>query len=258
MIAMAAVLLYIAINLVPTQPEPMTGLRQSLKEIHVKKASLDDHKCDSSEWHFVINQIDSEGNAPDSIIVESEGGITEVVDRFDFRGGVAHYTTTSNLNQPVADAWTLIYDEWEGEFNLSHGPCLDPTNTPEPTGTPIPTDTPEPTETPGTGTPGATPNPTETPIPTDTPPEPTGTPIPSETPGEGTPSATPAPTDTPVPTDTPTIDPTNTPVPPTDEPGPQTNPPGGMGPIAIGAVVTLAFLATVAFMIGAVRFFKRE
>ena len=89
----------------------------------ISAKALSDHECDSSEWHFVINQIDTEANAPDSILVTWTNGKSESVPLDKFTGGVAHYTTTSNLDSTVKSATASIYDGWSGQFNLSHGPC---------------------------------------------------------------------------------------------------------------------------------------
>jgi hypothetical protein len=94
--------------------------------------ALADHECDETEWHFVINQIDSEANAPASITVEWANGATEDVPLSAFTGKVAHYVTTSNLDSTVVSATTDIYLEWSGQFNLSHGPCGE-TTPPTPT-----------------------------------------------------------------------------------------------------------------------------
>ncbi|KKL09891.1 hypothetical protein LCGC14_2561340, partial [marine sediment metagenome] len=143
---------------------------QDTKVIHAK--ALTDHECDSTEWHFVITQISEESLAPDFIIVEFSGGLGQV-NRGAFTGGVAHYTLGTNLNGPVLDAWATIYAEWDGQFNLSHGPCVFPTPTPTPTDDPTPT----PTETPGDPTPTPTQTPGDpTPTPTKTPVDPTPTP----------------------------------------------------------------------------------
>ena len=178
--------------------------------IHVKTSTLCGHEINPDEWHFLINQIDIEENAPVSITVLWENGNQEIVNLGKFTGGVAHYTTYSNLDSQVVDAWTTIYDGWNGEFNLSHGPaCPDPT--PTPTLTFTPTWTPTYTSTP-TNTPTATPPDTDTPTPT-LPPD-TDTPTPTLPPDTDTPTPTlPPDTDTPTPTytNTPTDPPTSTP-----------------------------------------------
>ena len=94
--------------------------------------ALTDHECNSTEWHFVINQVDSEANAPASITVTFSGGDVLEVPLDKFTGGVAHYATTQNLDEAVTSASTTIYDGWSGQFNLSHGPCNQVTTTTEP------------------------------------------------------------------------------------------------------------------------------
>jgi hypothetical protein len=110
--------------------------------------ALTDHECDSTEWHFVINQIDSVDNAPATIHVVWANGASENVPLSKFTGKVAHYVTTSNLDSTVVSATADIYVGWSGQFNLSHGPCGGPTPTPTPTPTETPTETPTPTPTP--------------------------------------------------------------------------------------------------------------
>jgi hypothetical protein len=129
--------------------------------------ALTDHGCNSTEWHFVITQIDDEANAPESITVVWANSESEVVDLANFTGGVAHYVTTSNLGSTVVSATAEIYTEWSGQFNLSHGPC-GPTETPSGT----------PSETPS-GTPSETPSETPSGTPSETP---SGTPSESESP----------------------------------------------------------------------------
>ena len=194
-----------------------------LKNISAK--ALDDHECDSTEWHFVITQIDNEDHAPGSINVFWANGASESVPLWKFTGGTAHYVTTSNLDSVVTSATAQIYEEWSGQFNLSHGPCgstptatvteVIPTSTPTevivtltatptediPTSTPtevIVTFTPTPTGTVVTVTPvgSQTPTATVTVSPTSTP-----TVEITETPGVTvTPTATPVTEDTPTPT----------------------------------------------------------
>ena len=207
--------------------------------IHVKTSTLCGHEINPDEWHFLINQIDIEENAPVSITVLWENSNQEIVNLGKFTGGVAHYTTYSNLDSQVVDAWTTIYDGWNGEFNLSHGPaCPDPT--PEPTLTFTPTWTPTytstPTETPtetatatATNTPTETPTSTSTETPTSTPTETatataTYTSTPTDTPTD-TPTSTATFTATPPDTDTPTPTYTNTPTEPPTATNTPTEPP---------------------------------
>jgi len=79
------------------------------------------------EWHFVITQIRDEASAPAKIWVEWNDGATEEVLFDKYTGKTAHYQTTSHgADADVDDAWTFIYAEWDGEFNLSHRPCSSP------------------------------------------------------------------------------------------------------------------------------------
>ena len=85
--------------------------------------ALDDHECDDTEWHFVINQLDSDADAPAAIHVIWANGNSADVPLDKVTGGVAHYRTTANLDSTVTSATAVIYDSWSGQFNLSHGPC---------------------------------------------------------------------------------------------------------------------------------------
>jgi len=120
------------------------ALASGLDTIHVKASTLTDHECNSEEWHFVINQVDSEGLSPASITgVWGDG--SEVIPRSAFTGGVAHYVTANHLGSMLTDAYAQIYGSWDegnGQFNLSHGPCPPPS-----TPTPVPTATVPPTQT---------------------------------------------------------------------------------------------------------------
>lgn len=166
--------------------------------------SLTGYDCDSSGWHFVINQIDQKSDAPASIVVTFANGDVVTVPLDTYTGKVAHYRTTQNLDSEVVSATASIYSTWGGEFNLSHGPCATPTPTETPT--PTATNTLTPTAT-NTSTETPTDTPTETPTPTATATEtPTGTP--TSTPTD---TATPTATGTATPTDTPTPTPTRTP-----------------------------------------------
>jgi outer membrane biosynthesis protein TonB len=154
--------------------------------------ALTDHECDSTEWHFVINQIDSEAKAPQSITVKWANGNTEVVPLSKFTGGVAHYATTSNLDSTVVSATATIYSWWKGQFNLSHGPCGAPSPTKTETQTPTPTPTKTETKTP---TPWPTKTETQTPTPSPTKtethtPKPTPSPTVSATESTATPTPT--------------------------------------------------------------------
>jgi len=96
----------------------------AFKTIYISQGSLDDHECDNTQWHIVINQLnDEEGQMPGSIEVTWANGVTETVALSNVTGGVAHYYTTLNLNYKVTGAEAEIYAGWDGEFVLSHGPC---------------------------------------------------------------------------------------------------------------------------------------
>jgi hypothetical protein len=107
----------------------------AVKQISVNPGSLTDHECNATEWHFVITQISDQGLAPATIHVTWANGQSEDVPLSDFTGGTAHYTTTSNLDSTVTGATAVIYSDWDGTFNLSHGPCA-PTTTTTPTTAP--------------------------------------------------------------------------------------------------------------------------
>lgn len=157
--------------------------------IHIKEGSLGNHQCDSSEWHFIITQVSDPQLAPSSVHIVWANGNEADVPLDGVTGQAAHYYDYSNLDSPVVDGWTSIYDGWSGEFNLSHGPCFDeptptPTNTEVPSATPTNTATATPTKTfTSTSTPTSTSSPTQTQ--TDTP-----TMTPTDDPGTDTPTPT--------------------------------------------------------------------
>lgn len=150
------------------------------KTINVKESSLTNHECNSTEWHFVINQIGTADQAPAYIWVTwyQPGPLYYVgqVWLSTFTGGVAHYRTTNHLDLVVINAIASIYESWGGEFNLSHGPCnpstATPTKTPAVTNTPKNTSTSTRTKTPtviNTATSTKTPTVTKTTVPCNTP-----------------------------------------------------------------------------------------
>jgi len=97
---------------------------QNLEEnIDIDAKALLDHGCNSNEWHFIINQVNSSEHAPESIQVHWNNGSSEDINLANFTGKVAHYSTTSNLDLQVTKAKANIYSSWIGQFNLSHGPC---------------------------------------------------------------------------------------------------------------------------------------
>lgn len=106
-----------------------TAFADTVSDQGISAKALVDYECDSSEWHFVINQIDDESLAPASIQVVWDNDATEDVLLSKFSGHVAHFVTQSNLDATVTSATTPIYDGWSGQFNLSHGPCGPTTTT---------------------------------------------------------------------------------------------------------------------------------
>jgi len=102
----------------------------------ISAKALTDHECNSTEWHFVITQVDKKSDAPASIHVTWDNGQSEDVSLDKFTGGVAHYTTTDNLGAKVTSATAEIYGDWSGQFNLSHGPCGSGSSTPPESSTP--------------------------------------------------------------------------------------------------------------------------
>src|SRR5687768_6098942 len=111
----------------PVPSEQQGGASAPSRVIH---ARIGDYDCEDGEWHFVITQVRDEESAPDSITVTWSNGDSEDIELSAFTGQVAHYTSNSNLDSRVTSATAEIYDEWRGEFNLSHGPCGQQTSTP--------------------------------------------------------------------------------------------------------------------------------
>ena len=166
-----------------------TANAQEIVTIHA--STLTDHASSSTEWHFVITQV--EGTPPASITVQWSNGTSSVLPLAKLTGGTAHYSTTQHLGDGVTVVGaTAVVPEGTtvGNFNLSHGPTGNNGGTTTTTTVPEPTTTvPEPTTT--------VPEPTTTvPEPTTTVPEPTTTvPGPTTTLPEPT-TAVPGPTTT--------------------------------------------------------------
>jgi hypothetical protein len=80
--------------------------------------------CDQTEWHWVINGLDSD--APEEITVHFASGDV-VVPLEKVTGGTAHYRLASHLGDVlVAPGATAEYEGEYIRFNLSHGPCVVP------------------------------------------------------------------------------------------------------------------------------------
>lgn len=96
----------------------------------ISAQALDDHDCNATEWHFIINQI-GDGLAPETITVTWSNGETADLTLFevddDGEGpqseSAAHYYSNANLDQTVTSAIADIYPTWSGRFVVSHGPC---------------------------------------------------------------------------------------------------------------------------------------
>lgn len=196
-----AMVLAVVFALLATLTGPGVATGEELQEIYAQ--GLVSHGCNSEEWHFVITQVDPSDLAPQTIQVTWANGAEEVISLSGVTGKTAHYLTVSHLDSVVVEVTAWIYQAWDGQFNLSHGPCP-ATATPTPTDTTTPTATPSPTYTAtATATPTWTPTSTPTGEPSRTP---TATPTQTKTP-TATGTATPRVTNTPSPT------PTNTPIP---------------------------------------------
>ena len=112
------------------QPDSGTASPQSATKAISAKA-LADHECNTFEWHFIINGLANEDQAPPTITVNFSNGNTVEVRHNKVNPNTAHYTTTTNLNSTVTSATAVIDASWAGNFNLSHGPCK-PTPPPPP------------------------------------------------------------------------------------------------------------------------------
>ena len=96
---------------------------ESLKVIHVRPETL---TLDCQPRRFIINQIPESNLAPLSITVQFSGTavLTETVPLDKISGPVAHYQTSLHPEMRIVDAWTSIYETYNGQFNLSCGPTV--------------------------------------------------------------------------------------------------------------------------------------
>jgi hypothetical protein len=131
----------------------------TVKQSNVEPGGQD---CVNGEWHLIINQIDDELLAPNSVYVTFSDGHTHTYGLTKFTGKTAHYTIYDHLTSTLITATTDIYNGWSGQFVVSHAPCTSPPCEEEVCDTPSPTPTPTPV-----------PSPTPTPTATSTPPPPT-------------------------------------------------------------------------------------
>ncbi|MCM8750319.1 hypothetical protein NET02_14290 [Thermomicrobiaceae bacterium CFH 74404] len=111
------------------QNEPQTtgggGGNGGTTEIEIKQGNFT-KSCPQGqqvEWHFVITQIDQESNAPSSITATFQNAGTVTITREKFTGGTAHYTYYTSGSDTLITATATIYEDWNGQFNLSHAKC---------------------------------------------------------------------------------------------------------------------------------------
>jgi uncharacterized repeat protein (TIGR01451 family) len=139
------------------------ALAASTKTVQVMNG-LPETLCDPTQWHWIINKIDTESHVPAYITVTWSNGTTTRVNLDKATPAfVGHYVSALHLADGVfvTNATVQIYSAWDGRFVLS---CPEVTVTP--TKTPVPP----------TSTPTKTPAP-----PTNTPVPPTATPVPCVT-----------------------------------------------------------------------------
>src|SRR6266536_925677 len=122
----------------------------TLKTVQVMNG-LPEKLCEPTQWHWIINQIDSASQVPAYITVTFSTGETVRVPLqkttppdAGSNGIVAHYSTTLHLTDDatVTNATVHIYSSWAARFVLScpratpiNTPTATPTNTPPPTPT---------------------------------------------------------------------------------------------------------------------------
>ncbi len=100
--------------LTPTAATPTVAAR-------IFSAVMDGAECATYEWKFVIDGLSS---APRFIHVTWEDGAQEDVPLSAISEGTAYYITTSNLDKKLVWASVNLPPDWQGHFNLRHGPCL--------------------------------------------------------------------------------------------------------------------------------------
>lgn len=85
--------------------------------------AINSHDTNPNEWGIVITG--TSGNAPANVNVCWSDGNCNPVNLTDVTGPVAHYVTTMHLTDGIVitGITTSIQGEWNGEFNLSHGPA---------------------------------------------------------------------------------------------------------------------------------------
>jgi len=89
----------------------------------ISAGGLDSHACDPGAWYFEITSIPDPALAPGSINVRWANGDQRLVPLLGVSGGVATYAMSANLDSRVVLATATIYSDWNGQFNLTRGPC---------------------------------------------------------------------------------------------------------------------------------------
>jgi hypothetical protein len=87
----------------------------------VFSAVMDGAECATYEWEFVLDGLSS---APRFIHATWEDGAQEDVPLSAFSEGTAYYISTSHLEKKLVWASATLPLDWQGHFNLRHGPCL--------------------------------------------------------------------------------------------------------------------------------------
>jgi len=109
-------------------PTPTPTATSTPKPTQTSQAkAITDHECVSTEWHWVVTQVDSKEAAEKiQVRVTWANGQSETLSLSDYTGQTAHFRTTSNLNVAVTSAVIVgsLPSGWTGQFNLSHGPCF--------------------------------------------------------------------------------------------------------------------------------------
>jgi len=124
--SLSLVSMLLNLMMVGTLMIPSENILLANENISVKASTIVNPECEEdhpNEWHFLINKIDEGKTKPASIVVEWSDSIPSILYLEDSNSVNAHYRTTENSDSTVTNATAMIYDGWNGQFNLSHGPC---------------------------------------------------------------------------------------------------------------------------------------
>lgn len=97
----------------------------AVKLVHAQDVHPDD--CTDEAWRFLIDHLDRDREAPARINVTWADETVSSMPLHKRAGSTAHYRSTRNLHMDVLDASTEIHATWdedEGHFHLTEGPCL--------------------------------------------------------------------------------------------------------------------------------------